>query len=111
MGQAYTSDIADTFTVTYLGRVLDIMDASPEEDARIRALAREAMARRHAAGFASESYLRRWSALLDQRVQTLREVLLPHTHQARNMRYAHIFAGLIPEEEDRALTGLDHVAA
>lgn len=83
----------------YLAAVLARMGEDPAEDARIRGLGRDLLARKRRAGLVGSAHAERWERLLDLPLKALADTLLATGPEGMEMRHAHMLPGALPARE------------
>lgn len=83
----------------YLAAVLARMGEDPAEDARIRGLGRDLLARKRKAGLVSSTHTERWERLLELPLKALADTLLATGAEGVEMRHAHMLPGALPARE------------
>jgi len=96
-------DPGDAFRLAYLKTVLDRMEADPEEDKRVRALARRQLELQRAKRTSGPAFQAIWEDLLAKPVPVLKQLLLQDTRESAELRHAHMFAGVMSAREMNAL--------
>jgi len=92
-------DPGDAFRIVLLRRILNGMAASPEEDQRVRVIARALVDKMRREQLAGDKFLARWDRFLELPLAELRETLLGDHEHAAEYRHAHPFAGVIDARE------------
>lgn len=88
-------DPADPYRIALLSELLDRMDASPAEEARIRACGRAQLELQRRKNLSGKSFQALWDRLLDLPLDELRATLLAPGEEGREVRHAHMFAGCV----------------
>ncbi|PZO73133.1 MAG: hypothetical protein DI629_20230 [Mesorhizobium amorphae] len=92
-------DPGDAGRRAVLGRVLEIMASSPEEEARVRAAARAVVARQRRERLASPAFNDGWDATLSLPLADLRARLLADGPDGVEARHANPFVGIVGARE------------
>ena len=93
----------DRMRLAWLKIVLDRMASCAQEDRRIRAKARDLLDLKRSRGLVSEDHAQRWKTLLEMDADELRRALLAPGAQGRELRHAHLFAGVFPPKEQNRI--------
>ena len=96
-------DRMDRKRLAWLKIVLDRMASCEREDCRIRAQAKDLLDLKRSRGLMSEDHAQRWKTLLEMDADELRRVLLAPGAQGRELRHAHLFAGVFPPAEQNRI--------
>lgn len=91
-------DRSDITRKAYLAAVLDFMQDSREET-RVRQNAQHLLQKKVALGLIGEDHAQRWTWLLTLPLSDLQEHLLKDDEGGRELRHAHILAGMLPAKE------------
>lgn len=96
-------DRMDDMRLAWLRTVLDRMASCAREDFRIRANAQALLDLKRSRSLVSEHHAQRWEKLLAMDAEDLRRVLLAPGAQGRELRHAHLFAGVFPPKEQNRI--------
>ena len=96
-------DRMDRRRLAWLKIVLDRMASCEREDCRIRVQVGDLLDLKRSRGLMSEDHAQRWKTLLEMDADELRRVLLAPGTQGRELRHAHLFAGVLPPKEQNRI--------
>ena len=93
----------DRMRIAWLKIVLDRMASCTRQDCLMRTKARGLLDLKRSRGLVSEHHAQRWEKLLEMDADDLRRDLLAPGVQGRELRHAHLFAGVFPPREQNRI--------